>query len=764
MNSFFTKPLKLYRPTLVLLFGALFVVGCSGSSDSQSVAETSAPDTSVIDMSSGDIVDSTDDDATNTIEETDATPEVPETVISNPAPPGSVTPTSTRVEFNITVPAYQSNALQVRLQWGDRDISAAFVVDESWSVVDDFPTDTENELVVTFNDNNGAITLGSFEQTFRTGSNESESFQIAADQFDTDRWDDDSDGISNLDELISGSDPLVAESAEAPVASSELPQAVQANLELVQDKTFRITWQPSAGAEFYRVLENPDGVSGFSQVSNDLGSAVQTFDQRVALYKMFNASYVVQSCNGSGCTDSDELIVSGTLEEAIGYFKASNTEFEDFFGSSVSLSADGNTMAVAASSRFSVNSPIGGESDAVYVFQRFNGSWVLQEVLRSNADDGFAARFGSDISLAADGNTLAVGENFENNVYVFVRTGGAWELQALLEASNSDLIDGFGGAVSLDADGNSLVIGASREQSAATGVNGDQSDNSLSEAGAVYVFERNNGDWQQRAYLKASNTDIGDNFGDSFGRAVGISPDGNTLAVGATGEDSAVTGVNGDDGDNSAVNAGAVYVFVRSNETWQQQAYLKASNTRRSNGFGNAVSFSFDGDTLVVGSSFFDNNRDDQLFESQGAVYTFTRTNALWQQQAFLQASNADPRGLFGASISLSADGNTLAVGAPDEGSFATGINGSQETVLGFIPGAVYTFTRDEAVWQQQAYVKASNTDGGDRFGSAVSLSLDGNTLAVGAIREESTATGVNGDQSDNSSISRRTPGAVYLY
>lgn len=764
MNSFFTKPLKLYRPTLVLLFGALFVVGCSGSSDSQSVAETSAPDTSVIDMSSGDIVDSTDDDATNTIEETDATPEVPETVISNPAPPGSVTPTSTRVEFNITVPAYQSNALQVRLQWGDRDISAAFVVDESWSVVDDFPTDTENELVVTFNDNNGAITLGSFEQTFRTGSNESESFQIAADQFDTDRWDDDSDGISNLDELISGSDPLVAESAEAPVASSELPQAVQANLELVQDKTFRITWQPSAGAEFYRVLENPDGVSGFSQVSNDLGSAVQTFDQRVALYKMFNASYVVQSCNGSGCKDSDELIVSGTLEEAIGYFKASNTEFEDFFGSSVSLSADGNTMAVAASSRFSVNSPIGGESDAVYVFQRFNGSWVLQEVLRSNADDGFAARFGSDISLAADGNTLAVGENFENNVYVFVRTGGAWELQALLEASNSDLIDGFGGAVSLDADGNSLVIGASREQSAATGVNGDQSDNSLSEAGAVYVFERNNGDWQQRAYLKASNTDIGDNFGDSFGRAVGISPDGNTLAVGATGEDSAVTGVNGDDGDNSAVNAGAVYVFVRSSETWQQQAYLKAGNTRRSNGFGNAVSFSFDGGTLAVGSAFFDNNRDDSLFESQGAVYTFTRTNVVWQQQAFLQASNVDPRGLFGASISLSADGNTLAVGAPDEGSFATGINGSQETVLGFIPGAVYTFTRDEAVWQQQAYVKASNTDGGDRFGSAVSLSLDGNTLAVGAIREESTATGVNGDQSDNSSISRRTPGAVYLY
>ena len=191
----------------------------------------------------------------------------------------------------------------MRLQWGDRDISAAFVVDETWSVIDDFPVDTQNDLIVTFNDDNGAITLGSFEQTFTTGSNESESFQITADQFDTARWDDDSDGISNLDELISGSDPLVAEAAEAPVASSELPQAVQASLELVQDKTFRISWQPSEDAEFYRVLENPDGVSGFSQVSNDLGSAVQTFDHRVALYKMFNASYVVQSCNGSGCTD-----------------------------------------------------------------------------------------------------------------------------------------------------------------------------------------------------------------------------------------------------------------------------------------------------------------------------------------------------------------------------------------------------------------------------------------------------------------------------
>ncbi|MFP4611532.1 MAG: FG-GAP repeat protein, partial [Thiohalophilus sp.] len=76
--------------------------------------------------------------------------------------------------------------------------------------------------------------------------------------------------------------------------------------------------------------------------------------------------------------------------------------------------------------------------------------------------------------------------------------------------------------------------------------------------------------------------------------------------------------------------------------------------------------------------------------------------------------------------------------------------------------GAVYVFSRDSAdVWSQQAYVKASNTWAGDRFGWSVALAADGDTLAVGANREDSNATGIDGDQSDNSATES---GAVYLY
>ena len=130
------------------------------------------------------------------------------------------------------------------------------------------------------------------------------------------------------------------------------------------------------------------------------------------------------------------------------------------------------------------------------------------------------------------------------------------------------------------------MIGAYTEDSAATGVNGNQADNSAFASGAAYVFVRSGSTWSQQAYLKASNT--GPN--DLFGASVAIS--GNTVVVGAFGEDSAATGVNGDQTSNSATDSGAAYVFVRSGSTWTQQAYLKASNTGASDFFGISTAIS----------------------------------------------------------------------------------------------------------------------------------------------------------------------------
>ena len=126
-----------------------------------------------------------------------------------------------------------------------------------------------------------------------------------------------------------------------------------------------------------------------------------------------------------------------------------------------------------------------------------------------------------------------------------------------------------------------------------------------------------------------------------------------------------------------------------------------------------------------------------------------------------MKASNTDASDEFGSDVSLSNDGNSLAVGAAQEGSNAAGTGGDQSNNSASEAGAVYVFTRSGTTWTQQAYVKASNTDASDRFGSDVSLSNDGNSLAVGAAQEGSNAAGIGGDQSNNSASKT---GAVYLY
>ena len=136
---------------------------------------------------------------------------------------------------------------------------------------------------------------------------------------------------------------------------------------------------------------------------------------------------------------------------------------------------------------------------------------------------------------------------------------------------------------------------------------------------------------------------------------------------------------------------------------------------------------------------------DSRLSTNPGVVYIFIRRDGAWQQQTILSADNTEGDDSFGHSVSLSADGNSLAVGAPGEDSGSRGVNGDKSNNSASWSGAAYVFVRSGDSWLEQAYLKASNADAGDRFGSEVSLSADGETLAVGAIFERSQAHGANG-------------------
>ena len=192
----------------------------------------------------------------------------------------------------------------------------------------------------------------------------------------------------------------------------------------------------------------------------------------------------------------------------------------------------------------------------------------------------------------------------------------------------------------------------------------------------------------QVTYLKVSNPGEDDKIGIGdplVGVTLAMSDDGRTIAVSTPHEDSAATGVNGKQDDESAWDSGAAYVFVKTGDNWAQQAYLKASNTQTSDKFGFAVVLSGDGNTVAVSATLEDSNargingnQQDNSAESSGAVYVFVRTGATWTQQAYIKASNAEAGDQFGWSVALNHDGSTLAVGAQSEASGASGINGNQ--------------------------------------------------------------------------------------
>ncbi|MFM9958763.1 MAG: GC-type dockerin domain-anchored protein [Phycisphaerales bacterium] len=470
------------------------------------------------------------------------------------------------------------------------------------------------------------------------------------------------------------------------------------------------------------------------------------------------------------------------------YLKASNTEANDWFGSAVAV--DGDTVVVGApdedSEATGVNGDQGGSSaqgaGAAYVFVRAAGGshWIQQAYLKAS-NTGANDFFGS--SVAISGDTIVVGAGSEDSgalgvngdqgsnsvrdsgaAYVFVRApgGATWSQQAYLKASNTGADDDFGLSVAISGD--TIVVGAPYEDSNAVGVNGNQSNNSAPGSGAAYVFVRTPGGaaWSQQAYLKASNTGADDNFG------LSVAISGDTILVGALREDSNALGVNGNQSNNSTTDSGAAYVFVRTpgGATWSQQAYLKASNTLQGDEFGVAVAIS--NETVIVGALYERSNatgvNGDQFnFDADvsGAAYVFVRApgTASWSQQAYLKASNTGSGDLFGTSVAIS--GDSIVVGALLEDSAATGVNGDASNNNATDSGAAYVFGRipGGTAWSPQAYVKASNTGAGDWFGRQVAIS--GGTVVVGAPFESSNATGVNGNQSNNSAT---LSGAAYVF
>jgi len=356
-----------------------------------------------------------------------------------------------------------------------------------------------------------------------------------------------------------------------------------------------------------------------------------------------------------------------------------------------------------------------GSAGAAYVYVRTAGVWIQQAYLKPASVGTTQAGDGFGISVAISGDTVGVGAAGEESAslgvnstpnesasgagaaYVFERTAGVWSQQAYLKPGNAGTTqagDQFGRSVA--ASGEIAVVGAYQEDSASLAVNGAV-DEDADGAGAAYVYVRTGGVWSRQAYLKPANAWT-TQAGDQFGGAVAVA--GESVVVGAYREDSASLGVNSVPNE-SAGDAGAAYVFVRTAGVWRQQAYLKPASfgtIHADDRFGVAVAVS--GDTVVVGAIFEDsatlgvNTTPNERSRDSGAAYVFVRAAGVWSQQAYLKsASIGTSNGSEHFGYSVAASGETVVVGADNESSATLGVNSTPNESAEFA-GAAYVWRR----------------------------------------------------------------------
>ena len=273
------------------------------------------------------------------------------------------------------------------------------------------------------------------------------------------------------------------------------------------------------------------------------------------------------------------------------------------FGESVSISGD--TAIVGAS--------WAGSKGAAYVFVRSGTTWTHQQKLTVSDYRGNPF-FGNSVSISGDTVLVAASnhDNAKGAAYVFVRSGNAWTQQQKLTASDGTNLDYFGTSVSISGD--YAIVGSDRDDD-----DGDAS-------GSAYIFVRSGNAWTQQQKLTASDGATLDYFGSS------VSISGDYAIVGSKND------------DDNGFGSGSAYIFVRSGIAWTQQQKLKAADAVREHSFGWSVSIS--GDTALVAAP-----NDDNI---KGAAYLFVRSGTIWTEQGKIVASDRRKDDFFGSAVSIS--------------------------------------------------------------------------------------------------------------
>jgi hypothetical protein len=548
------------------------------------------------------------------------------------------------------------------------------------------------------------------------------------------------------------------------VAEEQKPlRAAQAELKF-NFKKFIFQWQGVPDATHYNIIEQVNG-ENYTSLAENLVSDTNIFSIAVSLIEKIDAKYIVQSCNALGCTD-DVILHSGNMVRAIGYIKTNENLALQYAGRSISINADGAVMAVGAPGS---------------LYTTFSGSTIKDEWI-------------------------------PGAVYLYRKMDGVWQQEQKIQAPEPENNDGFGHSVSLSANGELLAIGSYKENSSSTGVNSD-ANNNRHQAGAVYIFKNTNAIWEQNAYIKPSYT-----YQDQlFGKTTKLSADGSTLIVGAP-------GIALEFVDRSKNPIEAVYVFKREGNSWYQQERIFDSSVGINANFGDAIAINSDGTLLIVGAPYRDYpSADDSIirdtgivfsyqldeegnwlkthtfttpslikdyefgasltlsgdgsrvaigsfkfYANNGAINIFDRAGSNWELNTSIKANSSlgdNPFILFSSDMAFNHDGTLLVVGTPAQRGLTEGVNRSPEQAVENInTGAAYVYTFLNDSWDASAFLKSANIDYSGRFGSAISVSADGKTIAIGDADDDFPLVGFQSNLTETENEPVQASGAVHLF
>lgn len=529
-------------------------------------------------------------------------------------------------------------------------------------------------------------------------------------------------------------------SAATPAADP--PAAPSVQVTVGSDlKTLVFDWDRVPGAQFYQIHYKPGVNAGFAPLGGKIQAPQTGARVAVPAHRLDwpNARYIVSACNARRCRDSAEISVADQMPAVIGYVKASNSEMDDQFGRSVLLSDDGKTLVVNAGLESSNATGVNGDqsnndsqySGAVYVFRQEADSWRQEAYLKGDVNNpdqffGWGYPVGSRaLAVSADGNLVAVGapgemrdaRSYVGAVYVFARAAdGSWSQAQKLQAPVPAATDFYGASVDLSHDGNTLKVTSLLPR-----------DGEGNPEGRHHVYTRVGGVFVHEKILAPPTAGW-------FCMGARLSGDGETIVSGCIN----YSGVAGPD---------RVITRKRHGGSWDVVANLPGEY------FANEVALTPDGTRLAM----------RHAYGTFSEVRTWQWTGSEWSATGVIPEAVRSDGNSWASSLAWDREGRHLAIGDSLSQVSGAGVsNEIQPKAESGSFGAVFLYERvDAGGWTLKRQIKSPNSEAGDTFGRDVSLSGDGEVLAVSAIGEDSVATGIDGDQSNNAADEA---GAVYLY